>query len=234
VQVQGEPPIDEALSRLNQAEQKLEVYGKLMSRLKSGVSPEMTLLARLTTSAGASPEMTPMATALTDAEVVSADLWSLLVDARDTLAGHGLDVSNFDEIRTSGLGADEICTIVDEQDVVTVGGTERRTSYAINDTGVTLADLAISELYELVGTFREPRYADLGGSTIQAVWVDEERCRGCEECTGSVPDVFAWDDEHEVAYVLVNEIPATLEKGVRNASELCPEKAIVVEQSDQR
>ena len=61
------------------------------------------------------------------------------------------------------------------------------------------------------------------------VSVDANECTGCGLCCDDVPDVFAMDDDEDVAKVLQPEVPAALEDAVKQAAEDCPSEAIKVE-----
>jgi ferredoxin len=58
------------------------------------------------------------------------------------------------------------------------------------------------------------------------VKIDADLCTGCGLCTDSVPDVFKMGDD--VAQVLKADVPANLEKAVKEAAEDCPAEAIIV------
>jgi ferredoxin len=59
------------------------------------------------------------------------------------------------------------------------------------------------------------------------VRIDADLCTGCGLCTDSVPDVFKMGDD--VAQVIKADVPANLEKAVKEAVEDCPAEAIIVE-----
>jgi ferredoxin len=59
------------------------------------------------------------------------------------------------------------------------------------------------------------------------VRIDADLCTGCGLCTDSVPDVFKMEDD--VAQVIKADVPANLEKAVKEAVEDCPAEAIIVE-----
>ncbi len=59
------------------------------------------------------------------------------------------------------------------------------------------------------------------------VRIDADLCTGCGLCTDSVPDVFKMGDD--VAQVIKADVPANLEKAVKEATEDCPAEAIIVE-----
>ena len=59
------------------------------------------------------------------------------------------------------------------------------------------------------------------------VRIDPDLCTGCGLCTDSVPDVFKMAGD--VAEVTKADVPANLEKAVKEAAEDCPAEAIIVE-----
>jgi len=59
------------------------------------------------------------------------------------------------------------------------------------------------------------------------VRIDADLCTGCGLCTDGVPDVFKMGDD--VAQVIKADVPANLEKAVKEAVEDCPAEAIIVE-----
>ena len=59
------------------------------------------------------------------------------------------------------------------------------------------------------------------------VRIDADLCTGCGLCTDSVPDVFKMGDD--VAQVIKADVPANLEKAVKEATEDCPAEAIIIE-----
>jgi ferredoxin len=61
------------------------------------------------------------------------------------------------------------------------------------------------------------------------VSIDADECTGCGLCGDDVPDVFAMDDDEEIAKVLQPDVPADLEDAVKQAAEDCPSEAIIVE-----
>lgn len=61
------------------------------------------------------------------------------------------------------------------------------------------------------------------------VKIDEELCTGCEECVDAVPDVFAMNEEGELATIKVDTVPPDLEDAVQEAADDCPAEAIVIE-----
>lgn len=60
------------------------------------------------------------------------------------------------------------------------------------------------------------------------VTIDDDRCRGHAVCCTLCPEVFALTDDG-YAEVSTTDVPAEFADAVRNASDNCPEHAIVVE-----
>ncbi|MFP4212998.1 MAG: ferredoxin [Desulfohalobiaceae bacterium] len=56
------------------------------------------------------------------------------------------------------------------------------------------------------------------------VMIDEEECIGCESCVEICPDVFAFDEEQEKAYVIKAE--GGPEDLIEEAMESCPSECI--------
>jgi ferredoxin len=59
------------------------------------------------------------------------------------------------------------------------------------------------------------------------VRIDPDLCTGCGLCTDSVPEVFKMGDD--VAEVTSPNVPANMEKAVKEAADDCPAEAIIVE-----
>jgi ferredoxin len=59
------------------------------------------------------------------------------------------------------------------------------------------------------------------------VHIDEVRCEGTGFCARLVPDLFALPDD--VAQVLLADVPADLEGLAREAVNMCPASAIVID-----
>ena len=59
--------------------------------------------------------------------------------------------------------------------------------------------------------------------------IDDDLCTGCEEGVESVPDVFAMNDDGELAIVKTDPVPAEHEDAVREAADDCPAEAITIE-----
>lgn len=57
------------------------------------------------------------------------------------------------------------------------------------------------------------------------VRVDYDLCESNGVCAGLVPEVFEVDDEDNMN-ILVEQVPATLEGGVRHAVQSCPKTAL--------
>ena len=59
------------------------------------------------------------------------------------------------------------------------------------------------------------------------VSVDAELCQGHARCWDICPEVFSLDDDGH-AFVAVDDVPTSLEARVREAVNLCPERAITL------
>lgn len=59
------------------------------------------------------------------------------------------------------------------------------------------------------------------------VTIDRDKCSGCGLCESTAPDVFKLGKDG-VATVLVDVVPANLEKDVQMAADDCPESAIII------
>jgi ferredoxin len=57
--------------------------------------------------------------------------------------------------------------------------------------------------------------------------VDRDLCQGHARCWEICPEVFALDEDGHGS-VLVDEVPADLEAGAKEAAENCPERAISI------
>ena len=55
--------------------------------------------------------------------------------------------------------------------------------------------------------------------------VDQELCIGCGACEGVCPEVFEMRDD-DIAYVIIDTVPAELEESAIEAEESCPVEAI--------
>jgi ferredoxin len=60
--------------------------------------------------------------------------------------------------------------------------------------------------------------------------VDQLKCRTAGECVRTCPDVFRFQEGSKRATVLLDPIPAHLEKKVREAARRCPQDAVLVEE----
>ena len=59
--------------------------------------------------------------------------------------------------------------------------------------------------------------------------VDAETCTGCGLCVDICPDVFAFDDEGNIAVVIADPIPTDAEETCQDAADDCPVDAISIE-----
>ena len=57
------------------------------------------------------------------------------------------------------------------------------------------------------------------------VTVDHDLCEGNMKCQAAAPEVFEVRND-DLAYVLVDEVPAELYANVENAVRLCPRQAV--------
>lgn len=60
------------------------------------------------------------------------------------------------------------------------------------------------------------------------VRIDPELCIGCENCIDLVPEVLEMQDD--LATVIEEEVPEGLEDKVKEAAEICPVEAIIIEE----
>jgi ferredoxin len=60
------------------------------------------------------------------------------------------------------------------------------------------------------------------------VVIDQEECTGCESCVEICPEVFAFDEDKEVAYVILPE--GGPEDEVQEAVDSCPVECIHLEE----
>jgi ferredoxin len=59
------------------------------------------------------------------------------------------------------------------------------------------------------------------------VKIDADLCTACGLCTDGVPQVFKMGKD--VAEVIAADVPASLEKAVKDAASDCPAEAILIE-----
>ncbi len=59
--------------------------------------------------------------------------------------------------------------------------------------------------------------------------VNRDDCIGCELCTQICPEVFQMDDE-QIATVIANPVPASVEDKAKDAEDSCPTSAITIEE----
>jgi ferredoxin len=79
------------------------------------------------------------------------------------------------------------------------------------------------------------RPADTGGTAgyhirkelTMKVKIDADLCTACGLCTDDVPQVFKMGKD--IAEVITPEVPANMEKAVRDAASDCPAEAILIE-----
>jgi ferredoxin len=63
------------------------------------------------------------------------------------------------------------------------------------------------------------------------VSVDHDACAGSGFCCKIAPQLFALDDDEDVARVLLPDVPEELEAAAREAEDACPTTAIVLEET---
>jgi ferredoxin len=59
--------------------------------------------------------------------------------------------------------------------------------------------------------------------------IDEELCTGCELCVDTCPSLFEIG-ENGIAKVTVDEVPKNEEECAREAADICPSEAIIIEE----
>ena len=57
----------------------------------------------------------------------------------------------------------------------------------------------------------------------------EDTCSACGLCAETCPEVFALEDDDEIARVLVSTVAEELEDQVQQAADECPVEAIIIE-----
>ena len=60
------------------------------------------------------------------------------------------------------------------------------------------------------------------------VEIDQDKCIGAGQCVVAAGAVFTQRDEDGIVELLLAEVPADSEDGVRDAEAVCPAEAIVV------
>jgi len=60
------------------------------------------------------------------------------------------------------------------------------------------------------------------------VVIDTDECTGCESCVEVAPDVFGFDEDNEVAYVIKEE--GGPEDEIQEAIDSCPVECIYLEE----
>ncbi len=61
-------------------------------------------------------------------------------------------------------------------------------------------------------------------------FVKKDLCIGCGLCVDTCPEVFAMDDEFNIAKTILDRVPAELKEKCRDAAANCPVDAIAVEE----
>ena len=73
----------------------------------------------------------------------------------------------------------------------------------------------------------EPSGNHIRKERTMKVKIDADLCTACGLCTDGVPQVFKMGKD--IAEVITPEVPANLEKAVRDATSDCPAEAILLE-----
>ena len=58
--------------------------------------------------------------------------------------------------------------------------------------------------------------------------VDPELCTGCGLCVDTCPEVFAMNNDDDIATVIVDEVPQESQSECTEAAEDCPTEAITI------
>lgn len=61
------------------------------------------------------------------------------------------------------------------------------------------------------------------------VRLDQHKCVSGGQCVFSAPEVFDQREEDGIAVLLMEDVPAELLDGVREAVDICPARAIMLE-----
>ena len=59
-------------------------------------------------------------------------------------------------------------------------------------------------------------------------WVDKEKCIGCSLCSALVREIFEMDEDGK-ARAKIENVPDELKEKVKQAADMCPVFAIIVE-----
>lgn len=162
---------------------------------------------------------------LPEAEIVSADLWAHLIDARNTLEKNDQDLSVFDEIRSENRA--ESYHVQDESYGVGVGLSVKHTvDYDIDPSGVQTAAEALSELKRVFEQREDDDELLSDVPRLHRVALDGGLCEGCGDCAEDIPEVFDWNEEGERAYVVQEVFPFGLKQDILDVAHDCLGQAI--------
>jgi len=127
------PPLDDARAELGRAEAALRRYASLIME------------------AYESRDVGSVDVYLTEVETVSAEVWSQLNEARNTLRANGLDVSVFDQVRERGVP--DVSDYGNYRVSRSVGldlSLKKTTTVDVNPDGLVLAEAAFGILSDLL------------------------------------------------------------------------------------